>query len=332
MIMSQHPSIPDASSRDYGPIRVLTGGGIGDVLLLTPGLRALRRQYPKATITVSCENRQHKMVLANNPNIDRLRCVGILDTVMYFGSKWFSASRYGKRVGYRWNAFQPHYGRLNPCTMYEPLHSTRLMAGMMGVSVAESEVKPELFLTTREKAWAARRLRDLPKPSIAVHAVSSKAIKDWPIRRWEEFIASLDRGSVIQVGSRQEPKLAGAADFRGLSIRQSFSILSQADAVVAIDSSIAHAAAAVDVPSVVIFGPSTPQIWGYRSNENVYLNYGCSPCVDLLRHDPCPFGNGCIGGITVEMVREALANVLRRAGREPRRSSSPADPGTLARC
>lgn len=55
--------------KDPQKILVLKTGAIGDVLMTTPFLRALRKRFPKAHITYYVGN-WSKEVLANNPNID----------------------------------------------------------------------------------------------------------------------------------------------------------------------------------------------------------------------------------------------------------------------
>jgi ADP-heptose:LPS heptosyltransferase len=53
--------------------RMLTCGGIGDIILCTPALREMKRRDPGCHITVFARHPAHYAVLAQNPHIDRLR-------------------------------------------------------------------------------------------------------------------------------------------------------------------------------------------------------------------------------------------------------------------
>src|SRR5581483_9269201 len=58
-------------------ILVLCLPGIGDSLMATPMIKALRKKFPKATIDVLCMFRSVEYVLKNNPNIDNVFFVPI---------------------------------------------------------------------------------------------------------------------------------------------------------------------------------------------------------------------------------------------------------------
>src|SRR5688572_5799198 len=53
-------------------INILTYGGLGDTVLLTPSLKALRQQHPAAKINVFCLQAKHKEILKHNPYVDTI--------------------------------------------------------------------------------------------------------------------------------------------------------------------------------------------------------------------------------------------------------------------
>ena len=282
-------------NRNY---RILAWGGIGDVLLLTPALKSIKAAHSHTKVTVYCLRREHMEVLKNNPNIDAL--------------KWGSAFR---RALYHLRLLRVspiNYADLRPSLCYQKTAS-EIIAEMLGVTLSNN--KPEIYLTAREEESARTRLAQLERP-VAIHAKAGfTENKDWPTEMWEQLVAENTQYNFLQLGSATEQLIKGAVDMRGLTLRESFALIKYADGFVGIDSCLAHAAAALGTPAVVMFGPSTPVLWAHSSNANIYKGLRCSPCVDMLGNVPCPYGRPCMKTITVKEVREALGRQLsQRSG------------------
>jgi heptosyltransferase-2 len=75
--------------------------------------------------------------------------------------------------------------------------------------------------------------------------------------------------------------------------------------VVTIDSGLKHVAVCAGVPTVTLFGATSPAEWHIAGPAHGYLwrGYSCSPC----RRRECPFGTPCLGDITVDDVLEKIA-------------------------
>ncbi len=104
--------------------------------------------------------------------------------------------------------------------------------------------------------------------------------KHWPQERWAEVIRYARRRCpghrILLLGTGPESELnqelvqsAGIADLHDvaddLPVPRLVALLSQADALITVDSGPAHAAAAVGCPQVVLFGRASPQLyrpWG----------------------------------------------------------------------
>jgi ADP-heptose:LPS heptosyltransferase len=76
------------------------------------------------------------------------------------------------------------------------------------------------------------------------------------------------------------------------------------------DSGITHLAAAVGTPSIALFGPTDPGVWGPRG-ENVSIIRGetdCSPCTpETLRG--CT-RQRCLENIKVETVFKVMERII----------------------
>jgi heptosyltransferase-2 len=87
-------------------------------------------------------------------------------------------------------------------------------------------------------------------------------------------------------------------------------VLAGAAIVVSNDSGVMHLAAALERPTVAIFGSTSP-VWTSAAAPwvaNLYAAYPCSPC--FLR--TCPIGYGCLHAITTEDARDAAERLLAR--------------------
>jgi ADP-heptose:LPS heptosyltransferase len=153
----------------------------------------------------------------------------------------------------------------------------------------------------------------------------------WRFRQWPEpaFIALGERlleGSAKSVvflweeekeGKREALRRHFAGDHRvlcasTLRLLESAVLLAGADLFVGNDSGPLHLAAALGVPSVGLFGPSTPALTAPRSmapSSWLYKEVDCSPCDQraCIRPD-----NPCINAITVEEVAAAAEAITRR--------------------
>jgi len=126
---------------------------------------------------------------------------------------------------------------------------------------------------------------------------------------------------VIAISSKSESKALGeliAASqahitaFDDLSLPEITALASKARLFVGNDSGIAHIAAAVNTPTVVIFGSSNRdhwRPWTDTPNEIVYEEFPCQPCPG---YECKEFGEPkCILSVSTENVFKAIERVLQ---------------------
>jgi ADP-heptose:LPS heptosyltransferase len=199
------------------------------------------------------------------------------------------------------------YGSYQPTFVYDQPNArgaAAIIGEMLGLQLRDT--RPELFLSAEEERYG-RECVGGGKPAVAIHLASAFGPnKSWPFERWVALVESRPDLTFVQIGLPSEARLPGALDCRGTSIRAIFSIINACAAYVGIESGFAHAAYAFGTSAVVLFGPSTPRLWGHQPNINVYHRQPCSPCVDLLNMAPCPYGTPCMSAISTEQVAAAL--------------------------
>ena len=100
--------------------------------------------------------------------------------------------------------------------------------------------------------------------------------------------------------------------FDDLTLPEITALAARAGVFVGNDSGIAHIAAAVGTPSVVVFGSSNRNHWRPWTNaphEVVYEAFACQPCAGYFcKEFDAP---RCILSVKTESVIEAIERVLR---------------------
>jgi ADP-heptose:LPS heptosyltransferase len=177
------------------------------------------------------------------------------------------------------------------------------------------------------------------RPLVGLHPSGGRFVKQWPVSRWAEVAARLQRSfgaTILVTGSVADRPLAAqlaaglaepAVDLTGrLSVRQTMAVVARLDLLLSPDTGPMHMATSVGTPSVSVFGPSDPARYFSGREEDgggarhavVRAELWCSPC-NLIRKPPAecsgPEGPECLRLVDAEAVYEAAARVLR-AGRD----------------
>ncbi|MGE5505784.1 MAG: glycosyltransferase family 9 protein [Actinomycetota bacterium] len=112
---------------------------------------------------------------------------------------------------------------------------------------------------------------------------------------------------VDQVGDRRCVNFAGSVSFAELVALYHLSTV-----MVTNDSGPAHFAAVTRMPTVTLFGPETPKLYGSLGpGEAVFAGIDCSPCVSAWNHrkTSCT-DNKCLQAIGVDEVYERVRGYI----------------------
>ena len=145
--------------------------------------------------------------------------------------------------------------------------------------------------------------------------------KRWPIDRFvavaKHFIATQDAKIVLlgaagdmQLAEEFSKQLPEAENRVGKTSLEEFMVaLASSRLVICNDSGAMHAASALGVPTVAIFGSTEPQLTGPLGPRTEILRHhvACSPC--FLRE--CPIDFACMKSITPDMAIAAGEKFLR---------------------
>jgi ADP-heptose:LPS heptosyltransferase len=272
-------------------LRIRSWGNIGDAVLLTPCLRALKNEHRDLRLIVYYRTDGHRDVFLHNPFVDEL-------------VDWADG---GRLLPSNAKVFEPatHWAS----SLYE-VGISSVLAEMLSITLGDA--RPALFLSDEERTLAEQDLTGLPRPIVAIHPSSTFANKEWFPERWAQLIRRSPSGTFVQLGLPLDSAIEGAVDFRGKSLRETFAVISQCEALLGVDSGFAHVATALGTPAIVLFGPASPTVYGHAANVNLCAGVECSPCLDLLHYGKCPLNRVCMRAISVDSVQQALTDLLRR--------------------
>lgn len=144
-------------------------------------------------------------------------------------------------------------------------------------------MRPQLFLTDTEHQDAEARWSSAPTGRRVVIAPGGGFLsKCWPLDSFQALVRGLRQhasATQVVVGGEQDRAAGqvlagvGAHDWTGqLSLRQSFGVIAHSDLVITNGSMAMHAAAAFDIPTVVLLGEyfasaeAHQKQWGYAGD------------------------------------------------------------------
>jgi len=214
-------------------------------------------------------------------------------------------------------AYQRRYAVTKSAHAIERLR--RLFAAALDYPVPES---PPDFRIQRDRFVRPRV--DLPLEYLVfVHNASWKT-KLWPEAHWEKLLKlSVAAGFSVLLpwgNTREEARAKRLAVHPGvqvlprLSLSELGHVLERALACVCMDTGLSHLVAALDVPSITLYGSTDSGLIGALGASQVHLrsDLECSPC----RRKTCRYTSGdnpCLEQITPDRV---FAELLRLSGKD----------------
>lgn len=124
--------------------------------------------------------------------------------------------------------------------------------------------------------------------------------KDWGWERWERLARELRGLRLVQLGPVGTRLLRDVEWIQTDDIRQACGVLSGARLLISPEGGLHHAAAAMRVPAVVIFGGFiSPATTGYALHTNLYFGEIDKPCGMRV---PCAHCAAAMARITPELV------------------------------
>ncbi len=301
---------------------------IGDVLLTTPLIRSLRHAWPDARIDVLVFSGTHG-ILAGNPDIneviaipERPGAIASLRLLARLFKRYHLAvsSQAGDRpTFFAAMAGRKHAGLTDPDGPRAGGALKRLLLTRSIPTTANIHRVEQMVLLARSlgieavpqvvcPAGAAPAGIDTGARYAVIHAAPMFAYKEWSRDGWRALAAGLiERGlTVIAIGGPGEAEKAylddvwqGIAPVHQVRWPATMALLENARVYIGPDTSVTHLAAAANCPTVALFGPMDPRVWGpwpaggletpweasgtIQHRGNVWIVQNPLPCLPCLK-------------------------------------------------
>lgn len=325
-------------------VLVFKPGAIGDLLHITPAVRALKALAENVSVSIMVGTRFSANLFRGNP---------LVDEVIVFDRKGEHAT-WGALLGL-WRQLRAkrfdlvlNYQRSNlkgwflataamPCRVLVYHKSRRKMVHAvvdhlrpleaLGVDPYSADRKLDFFPSAADEEFAERFIAGKAlsgKRLVVFNPGTTHAVKCWPAERYAVLGDRLADGfgcAIAIVGSREERPLADVIrggmrhavhDLCGCSLGELGALLRRAEFLVTGDTGPMHIASAVGARVLALYGPISPERSGPIGEGHRIVMHGeleCCPCNRFECRNPT--FRLCMEMITVEEVAAAAAEMLR---------------------
>jgi ADP-heptose:LPS heptosyltransferase len=297
---------------------VIHQGALGDFILALPALENLRKAFPQAQSVMMGYPRilelvEHRFYADRIISIDQKGMAsffvkgGMLDqSLSNFFSTFDLVVMFGKdeKGVYTENLKRVCLGELLHLGTFpsweERVHIIdHLLQQLVQRGLPVKEWNPRLFLNTLDQEWGTKFWKERgvtksgKKEVIVLHPGSGSKKKVWPMERFLRLARilqeDLSRNLLIVLGPAEGAEVQKVFEemepkppffVKGLSLLQLASVMEGCRLFIGNDSGVSHMAVALGLPTLVLFGPTDPNVWSPRGKKVAVVRkeMPCSPC------------------------------------------------------
>jgi heptosyltransferase-2/heptosyltransferase-3 len=250
----------------------------------------------------------------------------------WWGAWLAAAAGIPRRIGHDWPETRPFLTRALPyrSDRHEVEQNAAVLAALVPGVVAD--LGPTRYhVTDADRGWIADWLAAAGYASgqylIAIHPGAGAAVKQWPAELWVQVASRLAERPdtrVVLTGGPGERKLVESVATRlarpalnaagATTLGQLAALYARCALVLGSDSGPLHLAAAVDAPTVHLYGPVSPVKfgpWGDPSRHVVLrTTWPCAPCDRLDWPAAALSQHACMTAITPDAVLHAAYSLI----------------------
>ena len=263
-------------------ILFIRAGGIGDVVLLTPVLREIRRRWPDATIDVATMELYQPV----------LKGLASVNNVLNYPIEAQKLESYDAIVSLEGAVERnPRARKLHMTDLYAEIAGLKSRPGLAaaGGHPALDDHRAEYVVHPNEMIWLVEQFpRKAGLRRVAVQGSASALCRMYPPeqtfavvkalheRKWEIFLL----GAKGELAKFPEVENVHNCAAMGLSLRQSAAVINSSDVFFGPDSGLLHIAGALQIPAVGLYGPF-PYELRTKYADTTFALHGegtCAPC------------------------------------------------------
>ena len=322
---------------------------IGDLLVITPALRALKNKFPEATIDLLVAPRM-KEVLKGNRNINEIipyegnksvvsrlkRKEYDLGIIFHNGSLNVSRLLLKTKVKYRVGC-TPDVGitygkgfflnrKVEPnFTWQHKIDDNLLVVKSLGAEITDRKMEVHATTKAKENVKKVLKKKKVKKSDylVIIHPGSQYTTQQWYPEKFAEVadaIIKKYKAKVVFTGATDQKQQVKdiqkrmkhkSIDLTGKTTLQEYiAIVEQADLIVSIDTSIIHIASALNKPIVTVFGPTLPERWGPTSKKSIAVQ-NRNVCTGCRRYQCIINTHECMKSISTDQVITAISTLKK---------------------
>ena len=287
-------------------------GGIGDLLMMTPGLHALKKKFPNKEIHLAIPH-HYFQIFENNPDVK------LIDIEEDF----FSHVHYRKWFNFTDCPASRKESRSAPKVKKSRIDIFAKAMGVKGIRFLTMNPSPRYFISTDEHNFADdffERAKLNDEVVIGIQLNSDESYRDYP--HMENLVEILSKKFKILLfdGYRIDGyNFENVFKIDSFSLREAFAIAHKCDAIIAPDSSFVHFAAAFEIPTIALFGPIDGKVRTKSYSNCIFIDardeLECLPC---WRNEniPCKLtgmrNSACLESIPIKKIEFELEKLLNR--------------------
>lgn len=331
-------------------ILVINLAFIGDMLLSSPTIAALKAAIPHAKIDVLAtpvtapiavhhpdvqqvhiydKRNEHKGLWAGLKLANQIRQEKYeLAICLNFASRgailaW--AAGIPLRIGYKAQQAQWFLTHDLPAVRKPDRHEAENHLAVLeplGIKAQDTKLRYQVKPEDEASLWT--KLPELKKKSsqrrLAFCPIGSYARKSWPLDRMAQVIlkASTEATCYLIGGTKEAialEKVSHQAEGKAqvlagtLTLAELGAFLKQMDGLITVDTGPLHMAQALQIPTIALYGPTDPKIWGPRNHKDkiFYHQSHCSPCWGKGECEE----NQCLKTVSAQSVLEVIQKLNR---------------------
>jgi ADP-heptose:LPS heptosyltransferase len=328
---------------------VLCLSPLGDTIFATSAIRALRENFSQARIVILASPIAAQVLKYNPYQLEVLTAIerwDLLKMLTQIRKENFDIAISLSQLGGFFTRFcaAPVWSDFTLIPIQAGRSVVQMCHDVLGVIGIDNQTRQrgtEFWYSEREQQVVeiflrASAYRENEKPLIAVHIGGHYfARKRWPIANFIEIIRFFTEElglQVVLVGGQEdvEDSLVIKSVFPGiisavgmLKLAETAALLKHCHLFIGNDSGPLHLAAAINIPTIGLFGPTAPgQFYPYPSPQHAYIykNLSCSPCYrfggGIWQYLPRCTKAHCMESITTREVVSMAGRMLPLAGKQ----------------
>ena len=322
---------------------------IGDLVLSTPALKALKQAFPNGELSVLASQTNYPILL-NNPFVDqiiiysrRLKFKDKIDLIKHLRKCHFDLAidpypdyelktafiafitGAKKRIGYAAYGRELFFNLQSPQIRNNQHFVDLTLDVLKPLGIVTKDKTPEIYVTESEKEYAVNWLKNKKigdRPIIGIHPGAHFESQRWPVARFAELVTKLNaemKVNLIIFGSRGDREIVkrivalskdDVLTHISDDLRQFVALVSTCNVLICNNSGPLHIAIALKIPTISTMGPTDKIRWMPFGEIHQVLRVDELSCIGC-NSGYCKIKTfDCMWLITPSMVMEALKSML----------------------